>query len=204
MLVFPGASSRTRAATLGWTSKTTSPAARSCWASRFPSPARPRLPRSAPAKQPPRPAAVLPAPPAPGPARRRAAPRPGRPPPRYATPCGGPLRSSLPPSTVSFSRPGQEETVAAMPDSGPEAFAPLTSHATARNRWARQIVRKPGQRTAGSGYDSQAHRSLSTLRSGSLPSRPDPATPTRNTIRRLHAPSVPVRRCVSSNGRCGR
>ncbi|HEY1919599.1 MAG TPA: hypothetical protein VGH27_28855 [Streptosporangiaceae bacterium] len=41
MLVSPACSSRTRAASLGCTSSTHSPAATSCWASRCPSPAAP-------------------------------------------------------------------------------------------------------------------------------------------------------------------
>jgi hypothetical protein len=41
LFVFPAASSRTRAASLGWTSSTRSPAASSCWASRCPVPPAP-------------------------------------------------------------------------------------------------------------------------------------------------------------------
>src|SRR6266536_4410649 len=41
LLMFPAASSRTRAASLGGTSSTRSPAASSCWASRWPTPPAP-------------------------------------------------------------------------------------------------------------------------------------------------------------------
>src|SRR5215471_13110525 len=74
----------------------------------------------------------------------------------------------------------EKGSVAGMPDSGSEAFTPLTSHTTSYEPHhgeapaGRRIVRKPDHEAAGSGYEGQAHRGLSTLRPDSLPSRPDP------------------------------
>src|SRR6185312_3307041 len=79
---------------------------------------RPRPPRSAPARTSPRPAAAGPARcwPAPGPGP--GPPLPPRSPPRYAIPCAGPPRSSLPPSAAPFLLSSGGDPVAGMPNCG--------------------------------------------------------------------------------------
>ena len=142
----PVASSRTRAASLGCTSSTRSPAATSCWASRCPRPAAPSTAqvrsgqaaahassRSACAAQ----------------ARTRSwsqqAPRPRRSPPPCASPYAGPRRSSLPPSICPFPLGfAPDRTAAGMPYS--RSVERRTSYEPHRGKvpagW--HVVLKPG------------------------------------------------------------
>jgi len=138
------ASSRTRAASLGCTPGTCSPAASSCQSGRCP--ARRRLPPPRPALARPSPTAAAASPDRPRllPAPRQAAVHPRRPLPPCASPYAGPHRSSLPPRPAPSFTLRQMGTMAGMPYSGPVA-----SHlfrATPRQGPAgRHVVRKPGR-----------------------------------------------------------
>jgi hypothetical protein len=101
LLVAPDCRSRTRAASLGWTSRTCSPAARSCWASRCPSPPAPSTAQSARARPLPRPPAGRPGWQRPARAACPAAPRTHRGQRPCARPCAGQCRSGLPPARLT-------------------------------------------------------------------------------------------------------
>jgi translation initiation factor IF-2 len=98
----PAASSRTRAASLGCTSSTRSPAATSSWASRCPSPPAPSTAQVRSGHACARPAAAAPARPGPGPGPGLAEPHPRPAPPPCAIPYAGPRRSSPPPRPAPF------------------------------------------------------------------------------------------------------
>jgi len=118
---------------------------------------RPPPPRSAPARTSPRSAAAPPARPRPVPAPAPALPHQRRAPPPCATPCAGPRRSSSPPRPAPFLTLMPDGTAAGMPYYRSVSVAPLMSHATARpGRPARRSKARPSP--AGSGYESQAHR----------------------------------------------
>ena len=140
----PEDSSRTREPSLGWTSRTSSPAARSCWASRCPSPRRPRPPRSAPATPLPSRSARLPGCPTRALAARRAEPQPHRSPPRYAIPYAGQRRSSLRPRTAPFRLSRTEYVTAAGSSNSRSVRRSHHFRATPRQEPASwQLVRKP-------------------------------------------------------------
>ena len=141
----PAASRRTRAASLGCTPRTRSPAAASCRASRCPSPQRPPLPRTARATPPPTPADSRPAPPRPAPAAGPAAAHR----PRWPRPCGRPRRAhadhhhchDLPPALAS-----DNWTAAGMPYSRQSA-SHLLQATPRQDPVGRHVVRKPGQQS---------------------------------------------------------
>ena len=138
-----------------------------------PGPRRPRPPRSAPARPRPTPAA---APPGPREARTRSWPSGSSAAP-IATAVCEPLCGSTPIITAAIEPPLSRSTQVrprrACLIPGSVALAPLSSHATARPRQAGTSFES--QATSGRQADREpAHRDLSTLRPGSLPSRPGP------------------------------
>jgi hypothetical protein len=170
----PGvACSRTRAASFGGTSSTRSPAATSCWASKFPSPVAPSLAQARSGHSRATPAAARPGTGRRAPATDPAAPHPGRLPPRYASSCAGRSRSSS--TSSAHSRPSAAElkAVAGMPNNSAGARA---SFEPRRGRPGGPGASLSSQATSVTGrrFGNQARRASSTLRPGSLPSRPGP------------------------------
>ena len=184
LFVSPASSSRTRAASLGGTSTTYSPAATSCWASRCPSPAAPSTAQARPGHDC---AHATSCSACDGQARTRILPK-GHSPALIATAVCEPLCGSTPIITAIigvlhiviegrvFPRRACLITV--------PALAPLLSHTAARpDRPAPRYQARP--RTAGRRFGSPAHRASQRYGPGSLPSRPDPQRLPQVSIRRL-------------------
>ncbi len=124
--VSPAANSRTRAASLGCTSRTRSPAATSCWATRWPRPAAPSPPRCAPATPPPIRLAAQPAGAAPTREMRPAAAHRCPRPPPCAIPCAGPHDHHCRHGTALSRACGPRKRAAGMPcPTGPEGARAL-------------------------------------------------------------------------------
>ena len=189
LFVSPAASSRTRAPSLGGTSSTRSPAASSCWASRWPSPPAPPAAQvrcGQAAAQASRRSAWT------AQARTRSSPS-GSSAALIATAvcealCGStPIITAAMETLLPFRR---ARTVAGTPNSRTfVALTPLLSHATARPRQAGTSFGSQPQQ-GGRRKKSQANRDLSTLRPDSLPSRPGPHRLPKVSIGRECAPSL--------------
>src|SRR5262249_19223085 len=123
----------------------------------------------------------------PAPAAPRPRTRPGASPAALTAPavcgalCGSPPITPTAMTGISFRYPGMK-TVAGTPNSRDYtgARAPLLSHATARPRHAGTSFESQAQQGAGSGYESQACRDLSTLRARPTAFPAGPATPANN------------------------